>query len=88
VGDDGIRLTPRRRGAEKGEPCVNRHVLGQDGYDIRTAQELPGHADVSTTTIYTHVLQRGRALGAESCGRVIGVVPCSLMLTVSPRRLG
>ena len=29
------------------------------GSDIRTVQELPGHKDVKTTMIYTHVLSRG-----------------------------
>lgn len=65
-----VAAAARQAGVTKHVGCHTfRHSFATDllraGHDIRTVQELLGHADVTTTMVYTHVLNRG-ALGVGS----------------------
>jgi integrase len=65
-----VAVAVRQSGVQKRATCHSfRHSFAthllEDGYDIRTVQELLGHHDVSTTMVYTHVLNRG-AFGVRS----------------------
>ena len=82
-----VSRAARSAGIEKRVSCHTlRHSFAthllERGYDIRTVQELLGHSDVSTTMIYTHVMNKGARAVKSPLDRL--EQPCAAYAALKP----